>query len=106
MNPGTVLVPAIRGACSKGPLPLAERGVGMALPHGSVALPPNASLPLPTTRGTGDKVLAVATPITKRHMTAQTKTTRRPPSAPHAYVVPVVRELPSLPSPALTPQTW
>jgi hypothetical protein len=39
-------------------------------------------------------------------MIAQTKSTRRPPSFPHAYVVPVVRELPSLPSPALTPQIW
>jgi hypothetical protein len=39
-------------------------------------------------------------------MTAQTKTTRRPLSFPHAYVVPVVRELPSLPGPALTPQVW
>lgn len=83
-----------------------ERRVGVALPHGSVALPANASLPLPTARGTGDKVSAVATPITKRQMTPHAKTTRRPSSPPHAYVVPVVRELPSLPSAALTPHTW
>jgi hypothetical protein len=36
----------------------------------------------------------------------QTKNTHRPSTVPHAYVVPVVRELPALPSPALTPQTW
>jgi hypothetical protein len=39
-------------------------------------------------------------------MTALTHTTRRPSPLPHAYVVPVVRELPSLPSAALTPLTW
>jgi hypothetical protein len=39
-------------------------------------------------------------------MTALINITRRPSSFPHAYVVPVVRELPSLPSAALTPLTW
>jgi hypothetical protein len=39
-------------------------------------------------------------------MTLQAKTTHRTPSLPHTYILPVVRELPTLPSPALTPQTW
>jgi len=39
-------------------------------------------------------------------MTLQAETTHRTPSLPHAYIVPVVRELPSLPIPALTTQTW
>ena len=39
-------------------------------------------------------------------MTLQAKTTQLTPSLPHAYILPVVRELPSLPDPALTPQTW
>jgi hypothetical protein len=40
-------------------------------------------------------------------MTSQAATTHRnPPSLSHAYLLPVVRELPSLPMPALTPQTW
>jgi hypothetical protein len=39
-------------------------------------------------------------------MTLQAKTTHRTPSLPHAYILPVVRELPSLPNPALTTQTW
>jgi len=32
--------------------------------------------------------------------------TPRPPAASHAYALPVVRELPSLPNSALTTQTW
>ena len=39
-------------------------------------------------------------------MTVQATSTHRTPSLPHAYLLPVVRELPSLPSPALTTQTW
>ena len=41
-------------------------------------------------------------------MNAQAMTTRRTSSLlPHAYILPVVRELPSLPSPALgSAQTW
>ena len=40
-------------------------------------------------------------------MTSQAKTTHRTPSLSHAYIVPVVRELPSLPSSALGfAQTW
>ena len=40
-------------------------------------------------------------------MTVQATTTHRTPSSlPHAYLLPVVRELPSLPSAALTTQTW
>jgi hypothetical protein len=39
-------------------------------------------------------------------MTSQA-TTHRTPSLPHAYILPVVRELPSLPGPALgSAQTW
>jgi hypothetical protein len=54
----------------------------------------------------GDKVSRAANLHHERLMTAHTKTTRRPASPPHAYVIPVVRELPSLPGPALNPQTW
>ena len=40
-------------------------------------------------------------------MTFQAATTHRNPSSPsHAYILPVVRELPSLPNAALTTQTW
>jgi hypothetical protein len=38
-------------------------------------------------------------------MTSQAAT-HRTPSLSHAYILPVVRELPSLPSAALTTQTW
>jgi hypothetical protein len=40
-------------------------------------------------------------------MTSQAANTHRTPSSlSHAYILPVVRELPSLPNPALTTQTW
>jgi hypothetical protein len=40
-------------------------------------------------------------------MTSQAQTTHRTPSLLHAYLLPVVRELPSLPSAALgSAQTW
>jgi len=37
-------------------------------------------------------------------MTVQANTPRISSSSPHAYLLPVVRELPSLPTPALTKQ--
>jgi hypothetical protein len=39
-------------------------------------------------------------------MTLQAANTHRTSSLPHAYILPVVRELPSLPTAALTTQTW
>ena len=39
-------------------------------------------------------------------MTAQAKTTRLTPSVPRAYIVPVVRELPSQASPGVRSQLW
>ena len=39
-------------------------------------------------------------------MTFQAASTHRTPSLSHAYTLPVVRELPSLPASALTTQTW
>ena len=39
-------------------------------------------------------------------MTVQATTTHRTSSSSHAYLLPVVRELPSLPTAALTTQTW
>jgi hypothetical protein len=40
-------------------------------------------------------------------MTSQAQTTHRTPSLLHAYLLPVVRELPSLPNAALgSAQTW
>jgi hypothetical protein len=39
-------------------------------------------------------------------MTVQATTHRNPSPPSHAYLLPVVRELPSLPSTALTTRTW
>jgi hypothetical protein len=89
---------------SSGPLP--DDHVGVALPQGSGTRPANASLPLRTIARISDKVLLVATPQPRNDKMTQTKTTRRPSTVPHAYVVPVVRELPAHPSSALAPHTW
>ena len=56
-------------------------------------------------RETSAKVSLVA-PTRETTMRPQAKNTRHTPPRPHAYVFPVVRELPSLPSPLMTPQLW
>jgi hypothetical protein len=50
--------------------------------------------------------LSEGTSSLPKTMTIQAIHTHRTSSLPHAYILPVVRELPSLPNPALTTQTW
>ena len=90
-------------------LPLRREGAvvrtaaGAGRTHGRMATPSTAG----ASNGRVPLVAGASPPDGDDKMTVQAATTHRTSSSlPHAYLLPVVRELPSLPSTALTTQTW
>jgi hypothetical protein len=80
--------------------------VRLAAAGGALPAPPDAGLHPKTGPARVEEFPLSAPPQGNDTMTSQA-TTHRTSSLPHAYILPVVRELPSLSSPALgSAQTW